>query len=100
MREMPSKAMFSDSLNSKFILDRGGGEKIELRLIELKNGYANSSGESFALLFRGPGPFVLPQQIYTLAHDRLGKLDLFLVPVGLDARGTYYEVVFNLLRQS
>ncbi len=100
MRELPSKAIFSDSLNSKFVLDRGEGEKIELRLIELRNGYSNSTCESFALLLQGPGAFVLPQRIYTLTHDRLGTLDLFLVPVGQDTHGTYYEVVFNLLHQS
>ncbi len=99
MQELPNRSMFSETLHSQFVLARGG-EKIELELIELRNGHANSPGESFALLFRGPGAFVLPQQIYTLAHDRLGSLDLFLVPVGRDANGTYYEVVFNLLRQS
>ncbi len=100
MQELPSKSMFIDSLNSKFVLDREGGEKIDLELIELRNGHSNSSNESFALLFRGPGAFVLPQQIYPLMHDRLGLLDLFLVPIGRDARGTYYEVIFNLLRNS
>ncbi len=100
MHELPDKAMFMESLNSKFVLDRGGGEKIELELIELRNGHSNSARESFALLFQGPGAFVLPQQIYTLSHDRLGACDLFLVPIGRDANGTYYEVVFNLLRQT
>ncbi len=100
MQELPSQSMFFESLNSKFLLDREGSEKIELELIELRNGYANSASESFALLFRGPGTFVLPQQIYTLNHERLGLLNLFLVPVGRDSRGTYYEVIFNLVRNS
>lgn len=100
MHELPGKSMFLESLNSKFVLDREGGEKIELELIELRNGHSNPSSESFALLFQGPGAFVLPQQIYTLKHDRLGVCDLFLVPVAHDAKGTYYEVVFNLLRQA
>ncbi len=92
--------MFSESLNSRFLLDLEGGKQIELELIELKNGYSNQKGESFSLLFRGPGAFVLPQKIYPLQHDRLGAFDLFLVPVGRDTKGTYYEVVFNLIRQS
>jgi hypothetical protein len=48
----------------------------------------------FALLFHGPQTPILPQRIYRLEHDALGTFDLFLVPLGPDARGMRYEAVF------
>jgi hypothetical protein len=52
---------------------------------------------SFSLLFldqQHPG-FFLPQSIYHLEHERLGAMDLFLVPLGPVAEGMRYEAVFN-----
>ena len=37
----------------------------------------------------------MPQQIVPLEHAALGKLEIFLVPVGLDPEGYRYEAVFN-----
>ena len=51
---------------------------------------------AFSLVFRSPlGDSYLPQQIYTLEHQALGKMDLFLVPIGPDPVGMCYEVIFN-----
>ena len=38
--------------------------------------------EAFALHFRGPADPPLPQATYRLAHDGLGDLEIFIVPVG------------------
>jgi hypothetical protein len=38
---------------------------------------------------------VLPQAIYQLEHDRMGTMDIFLVPIGPDGQGMGYEAVFN-----
>jgi hypothetical protein len=35
------------------------------------------------------------QGTYRLLHPTLGELDLFVVPVGPDARGMCYEITFN-----
>lgn len=50
---------------------------------------------AFALLFRGPGEPVLAQRMFQVDNDRLGSLDLFLVPVGPDKEGMQYEAVFT-----
>jgi hypothetical protein len=48
------------------------------------------------LVFCGPATPVLAQATYALAHDELGPMDLFLVPVGMDVEGrVQYEAVFN-----
>ena len=48
----------------------------------------------FTLVFRGPGPVVLPQQTYTVQHEEMGEMEIFLVPIGSDAKGVRYEAVF------
>jgi hypothetical protein len=49
----------------------------------------------FALTFRAHTPAYLPQGIYPITHDRLGRLDVFLVPVGRDDDGLLLEAVFG-----
>lgn len=57
---------------------------------------APEAGRSpFSLVFRDAHGGYLPQSIYTLEHDQLGHLDIFLVPIGRDAAGTRYEAIFN-----
>ena len=56
--------------------------------------------ESFTLLFRATTEIDLRQTTYRLKHDALGKIELFLVPVGRkDGPWKYYEAVFNRLQQ-
>lgn len=52
-------------------------------------------GGGFSLLFRAATAAGLPQGTYPLAHPRLGRVDVFLVPVGREAGGLILEAVFN-----
>jgi Domain of unknown function (DUF6916) len=49
---------------------------------------------SFSAVFRGPAKTRLAQQTYPLQHRMLGKLSVFLVPVGPASRLQDYEAVF------
>lgn len=50
----------------------------------------------FALVFRGPLEPALWQHPALLRHPVLGTIDgLFLVPIGLDEQGRYYEAIVN-----
>jgi hypothetical protein len=51
--------------------------------------------QPFTLMFRGPGHFYVEQRIYQLEHERLGTIELFLVPIGPDQEGMRYEAIFN-----
>jgi hypothetical protein len=54
--------------------------------------------ESFSLIFRGPLDEPLRQRTYQMKHHALGKLEIFLVPlgpIGKDDSARYYEAVFN-----
>lgn len=51
--------------------------------------------EPFSLVFHGPLRPVLPQRTWSLSHDTLGTLDVFLVPIGPKDGRMLYEAVFS-----
>ncbi|HXH02312.1 MAG TPA: hypothetical protein VNN09_03225 [Candidatus Competibacteraceae bacterium] len=52
--------------------------------------------QPYTLLFRGPLRPLLPQGIQPLHHPRLGRVEIFLVPIGPDGSGGMrYEAVFT-----
>jgi hypothetical protein len=68
---------------------------LALQLLEVRAlGTALRSGGAFALTFRGPLAEPLPQAIYPLAHPRLGRLDIFIVPIARHNDGMRYEAIF------
>jgi hypothetical protein len=93
MSELPDLEAFSACVGHRFRLE-GDGQNLEAKLVEAKC-LGNDRGRPFALLFRVEEGPVLPQRIYPLEHDRLGRLELFLVPVGPDDLGMRYEAVFS-----
>jgi hypothetical protein len=97
-----TKAMFAENLQTSFQLQLKSSQSapeqtIELKLIELREGRSTPRQEQFALLFCGPLATPLGQGMWPLQHATLGQLDLFLVPVGRDQEGFYYEALFNRL---
>jgi len=88
-------ATFAAQLHTAFRVAHVG-TTIEIELVEVADG-STSRQVSFSLLFRGPQQPLLAQQIYSFEHDRLGRFDLFIVPVKQDTHGVYYEAVFNRL---
>jgi hypothetical protein len=49
----------------------------------------------FALRFRGPATPAPAQGIRRLAHDEMGELEIFIVPIAADQDSTTYEAVFS-----
>jgi hypothetical protein len=49
----------------------------------------------FSLIFCEPTGAYLPQQIYSIEHPTLGRLDVFLVPLGPGHGGMRYQAVFS-----
>ena len=94
---------FSKHLNTKFGVKLELPEPVELELVEVKgrpSGPDEQQGmERFSVFFRGPGHIRLNQHTFTLAHERMGELHLFLVPVARDERGFLYEAVFNYFKE-
>lgn len=97
MLENLTKAIFETHLNETFFLDLDGSGQLSLELTQVSG--LNTSGirqEAFSLIFRAPHHPSLPQRMYNLEHERMGKLEMvFLVPIAEDRSGRYYEAVFN-----
>jgi uncharacterized protein DUF6916 len=89
---------FGSHVNSSFSL--GLGETtVELTLTEatrqMVRPFPGMMREPFSLIFRSSSQVVLPQRMYPLRHQALGKLDMFLVPIGRDMHGVVYQAVYN-----
>ena len=86
-------------LGQGFLLHPGvGAAPRELSLLEASSLGNPRPGvrEPFSLIFVDATPqSVLPQQIYLLEHAALGKLELFLVPIGPGASGMQYQAIFS-----
>lgn len=99
MSEALESTDFRPHLHSTFLIDLTDGRSLPLELIQVKNltgGDPNPTRVPFSLLFCTFGEFsYLPQRIYQLAHEHLGTLEIFLVPVGPDENGMRYEAIFN-----
>jgi hypothetical protein len=80
-----------------------GEHEVNLTLAEVK-AYTPLENEQdgmerFSVFFDGPGDIVLPQKTYQLQHDKMGEIDLFLVPISGDQNGFRYEAVFNYYKK-
>ena len=102
MLDKVTKASFSEHLGTTFRIRHDGGDPLEVTLVDV-SGLGEGGGsrpdsdrrEPFSMVFRGPKAPCLPQKIYKMEHDALGSFGVFIVPVGCDAKGTQYEVIFN-----
>ena len=99
-------ATFSALVKTRFRVRAGAGSQIELELTEArqlqipapsKPGGSLRQGECFSLFFNGPLTSFLNQNTYEFEHDQLGKVSLFMVPIGKTQEAFQYEVVFNRL---
>ena len=90
---------FSKHLNTKFHTELADGSPVELELVEVKAYRGNvpeeTGMERFSAFFRTPEGVLLPQQTYTLTHEQMGELLIFMVPISSKADGVRYEAVFN-----
>ncbi|HJX90801.1 MAG TPA: hypothetical protein VJ372_09910 [Pyrinomonadaceae bacterium] len=94
-----TEASFNQNLNTKFSLTFDE-KTVELKLVEIKP-YGNepdSSMERFSIYLDGPAQPRLPQQTYQMDHERMGKVDIFIVPISGDEKVIRYEAVFNCFK--
>lgn len=68
--------------------------RFELTSVKELKGGDPAKREPFSLLFRGPQQPVYAQQLFSLSHEAMGRLDVFLVPVQQDDDGVLYEAIF------
>lgn len=86
---------FQQALDENFELITGtGGIALRLIAVEPRPGHSGRA-EPFTVRFQGNPELRLPQGIYPLQNLTLGAMELFLVQVGADNAGSYFEAIFN-----
>jgi hypothetical protein len=93
---------FASQLNTTFEV-HCEGTVVPLRLVEAKRGRAGTNPaargvtyEQFSLLFAGPVQPVLEQKIHEFVHSKIGRFEMFIVPVNSGATASIrYECIFN-----
>jgi hypothetical protein len=76
----------------RFRIVPGEAEPFEVELVEVTEIPREPGGRApFSLVFQGGPDPPLEQRIYRTEHEKLGELDLFLVPIAVDR----YEAIFT-----
>ena len=88
---------FAKHLNSKFQIRINESQAIETELVEVSELLLSPRQERFSIVFRASNDIFLGQGQWPHEHEVMGQFELFLVPVGRDEDGSYYEAVFNRL---
>jgi hypothetical protein len=92
-------ADFSPYLNGTFLIRLEEIEPIDLELVSVTEAGPKSRPEArqpFSLHFLGPiSSRYLLQHIYSLEHQQIGTLDLFLVPLGPERGRMRYEAILT-----
>jgi hypothetical protein len=89
-------ADFAARLNEEFTISPGE-LSIQAQLVGVVPWRASAAQrrQPFTLTFQGPNQPVLSQRIHVLENPSLGKMEVFLVPIGPNQFGMEYEVVFS-----
>lgn len=85
--------MFTPLIGETFAIFADDASPVEVELISA-DAYKEDASQ-FSIVFRGPPEPVLPQSTYRIQHPKLGRRDLFIVPIGPDQMGMRYEAVFS-----
>lgn len=97
---LPEYSAFASTLGSVYsLLETGdgasGGVAAVLTLSEVSPQLINSGFSSYSLIFQSKTPGVHEQGCYSLHHEQLGVLEIFLVPIRCVMGLTEFEAVFS-----
>ena len=85
-------ADFAALRGDRFRISADGAEPFDAELVKVAAIPREPGGRSpFSLVFQGGPSPPLPQRIYRVEHERLGAIEIFLVPIAADR----YEAVFT-----
>ncbi|MBI5930061.1 MAG: hypothetical protein HY862_12185 [Chloroflexi bacterium] len=101
MLDKLTSADFMPYLNQEFQVHYKEGASLLVVLDKVTELNANRSlpghRRAFSILFRAApdATVILHQHIFKIEHPQVGTYDIFIVPVGMDENGRYYEAIFN-----
>lgn len=88
--------LFVEQINTQFHVQVSALDLQHLQLVKVSNRRL-SEGETFDVIFLGQKEKQFKQGTYLVSHIRTGSFPLFIVPIGMDSKGAYYQAVFNRL---
>jgi hypothetical protein len=100
-RQPMTREWFLPHLHSKFQMHAEILSGTEVELIEVGAAMPMTDRDhhidytSFSLVFKGPLGMPLASQIYSLDHETLGKMEMFLSPIGKYKDQVRYQAVFS-----
>jgi len=71
---------------------------VELKLVEISKPRDQGATSQFSVRFLGPADYPLDKGVYAFEQAKTERFHLFLEPAGKDAKGRYYQALFNLLK--
>lgn len=97
MLEKLTREDFAACVGKSFRLCPDHPDAFDLVVEQVSELKAIEGQESFSVYFRGPADRGVPQGTYPLENNRLGRLEIFIVPIARDEKGFRYEALFNRL---
>jgi hypothetical protein len=105
MTETLSLSTFAPHVGESFTLVDDAGNRFAVTLAEATEGritdYPGRTRDPFQIQFKSDEHSTrafLPQQVYTVTHETLGPMPIFLVPIGPPRNGSggfLYQAVFS-----
>lgn len=99
MDDSLTQEAFAQNMNTKFHVSADDNNQVELELAEVSELKRQKAHDQFSVVFRGPLNVFMGQGLRSFDHDKLGRFELFIVPIRQDGEGVYYEAVFNRFRE-
>jgi hypothetical protein len=88
---------YAACVNMDFIVDLSPEQKVTMKLSEVTELKERFSQQTFSLIFHAPETTPIEQGQFTVHNEKLGDIDLFMVPIGKDKRGVMFQSLFNRL---
>ena len=97
MSDLPDQQAFAEARGEPFemVVDDARVPLVLADVTSLGESASVGTRDPFSLVFHAPAEALHPQRIYRLEHERLGAMDLFLVPLGPEGDAMRYEAVFT-----
>jgi len=89
---------FAELEDRKFRIYHESDTPVEIELVEVGELTETKRQQMFSILFEIPKDCVGKQGLYKMEHDKLGTVELLLVPIMYDDNRRY-EAVFNRLKK-
>jgi hypothetical protein len=87
-----SSARFLAQIGTTFTID---GVSRPVRLTDVSESALHPHIEQFSLLFAGAPGDGIPHGTYTFRHAELGRIDMFITPVGVPGAAPLYQACFS-----